>query len=238
MANNLAILIPEVEIYEVLNIYLDFVIKDYKDKADKQTTLLWHIFGNRPKISAESPDRPLALGKFNFFTEAVNVIVDGGVEKKRKVEISLGYNLQRASTPTFHIIMPQESPKNAPIGDNEGYTQGVDDKNKRTYFRTVTQDASVQYTIIITSDNVNEVLILYNFLKACFLGMKMQLELRGFQNLRSGGTDLELRDDMMPTNIFHRSFTMIFDYDYTTIDPLGTQYGENVVVIAKPEEKK
>ena len=236
--SNTAILIPEIEIYEVLNIFVNFAIEDYKSKSDKTSTFLWHIFGKRAPLVDGGPARQMELGKFKFFDEAVNIIVDGGVEKKRKIEISVGYNMQRASVPTFHIVMPSESPKNAGIGDNEGYTEGIDDKSNRTYFRTVTQDASVQYTIIITSDNVNEVLVLYNFLKACFLGMKAQLELRGFQNTKSGGTDLNLSDDLMPTNIFHRSFTLLFDYDYTTVDPFGEKYGLTVSVNAKPDEKK
>src|SRR6201999_2719045 len=104
---------------------------------------------------------------------------------------------------------------------NRGYTQPLYDVTKSVRFDTVTQDATVLYSIIITSDNVNECLILYNFLKAAFLGFKHQLELKGLQNVRSGGTDLNLAEDLIPVNIYHRSFNLAFDYDYMTVDMFG-----------------
>jgi hypothetical protein len=139
--------------------------------------------------------------------------------------------------PTFHIVMPSESPKNAGIGDNRGYTEPILDVTNSVKFDTVTQDSSVVYTIIITSDNVNECLILYNFLKAAFLGFKLQLELSGFQNVRSGGTDLNISEDLIPVHIYHRSFNLSFDYDYTTVDMFGEGYIKTMSFDIKPVEK-
>lgn len=226
-----AILIPEVEIYETLNNILDYVREEYAQAKDKKETFLWFVFGIR------EDGRPLQLGKLNFFNQAVDIFINGGVEKKRKVEVSVGYNSARMGLPTLHIVMPAESSKNAGIGDNRGYMENVDDSIKGISYDVVTADASVVYSIIITSDNVNESLILYNFLKAAFLGFKLQLELKGFQNVRSGGTDLSLSDDLVPVGIYHRSFNLNFDYDYSTIDVFGEKYAKTFSFDFKPVEK-
>lgn len=227
-----AILIPEIEIYETLQNILEFVRKDYEVKTDKTKTFLYYVFGKR------EDGRQLKLGSMVLFDEAVDVIVNGdNKEKKRKVEVTVGYNQARMALPTLHIVMPSESPKNAGIGDNRGYTPGLIDVTNTTKFDTVTQDSSVVYSILITSDNVNECIILYNFLKAAFLGFKLQLELRGLQNVKSGGTDLNLAEDLIPVNIYHRSFNLAFDYDYTTVDMFGEGYIKTMSFEVIPVEK-
>lgn len=225
----IAILIPELVIYETINNILEYIKNDYNTKSNKKTSYLWHVFGE------DEDDRPLKLGKMNLYEQAIDIFVNGGLDKKRKIEVTVGYNMQRVGLPTIHITMPSDNPINAGIGDNEGYTSPIVDGVKKETFRTVTADSSVVYNLIISSDNVNECLIIYNLLKAAGLGFKSQFELKGFMNTKIGGNDLQLADDLMPTNIFHRNFNISFEYNYTSIDPFPQKYGDNFKVDLFPE---
>lgn len=218
-----AVLIPEVLIYNQLKTIFSVTLKNFKDCSNEKDSFLYLIFGK------DRFNQDVQFGKFNFFEQAKTLFIAGQDDDvKRRIEISMGFNLKREGAPTIHILLPSESPVNAGIGDNEGYVKGFSDETKKTYYRVVTQDASVTYNLLITSDNVNEILLIYNFLKASFLGFKLQLELKGLQNIVSGGSDVNMNDDFLPPNLHYRNFTLNFTYDYQSVDLFGNYFGDGI----------
>lgn len=221
----MAILIPEVIIYKTLNSVLDIIRQDYSDNIDKKKTILYYLFGE------DTEGSPLSFNNFEFFTQAVEIIV-GSNEKKRMIQTALGYNMSRLQIPTIHIMLPSESPINSPIGMNLGYQEEIVDNSKNETIEVYTMDSQVTYNLLITSDNYHEVLVIYQFLKGIFTSIKNQLEMKDLQNVTFGGSDLNFSEELVPPNIFHRNFNLQFTYDYVSVDIIKQKFGTDFIVKA------
>lgn len=201
-------LIPEIALSKILTGLLLLMKVDYQAQVDKTNSILDDLF------------KDIIFDKFNFYDQAVNLFTKPK-DERRRLEISMGYNLNRATMPTIHIILPSEQPKTAPIGGNEGYEPnwlGIDDNGDNINAGVFTYENQVTYNLLITSDNVMEVILLYNWLKYMFVSIYPHMELSGFRNLMFGGSDLNFDDSLIPNNAFHRNFNMNFEYEYSARD--------------------
>src|ERR1035437_2630902 len=183
------IIIPEVIIYRALNLVFDVTRKDYANNTNKKKSLLYYLFGE------DEDGKQLSFNNFDFYEQSVEIII-GKEDKKRMVEMSLGYNMKRLQIPTIHIMLPSETPVNSPIGMNQGYQDGEVDYQKNENTEVYTMDSQVTYNLLITSDNYHEVLVLYHFLKGIFTSLKCHLEMKDLQNITFGGSDLNLSEDL------------------------------------------
>ena len=215
--------IPEHEIYKLLNLFLDVTRDDFNANSGVNS-FLYHIFGDN---DTDIPER-LKISTYDFFEQSKTVILRK--DHPRSLKFSLGYNMEKANVPTIHITLPSESPKNAGIGANEGYEDEIVDKANRKYKAVFTSDYSVTYNLLITSDNMNEVLLIYNWLKCVMLSMHEQVEFRGFQNATFSGSDLSIDEDMVPNHIFCRNFNLAFTYDFSVPSLISRAYGTGVSV--------
>lgn len=214
----MAIRIPETILYKVLRTVVDVVKEDFETITDKKKTLLWFFFGED-----EFGER-LEFETFDFFDQSVSILTKKG-DEVRALEITIGYNLNRAAMPTIHILLPSETPINSGIGSNEGFQEPIVDTQRNETIPVLTQDSSVTYNLLITSDNMHEVLVLYHFLKGAFLSFKSQLELRGLQNATFGGQDIQFDEGLVPTHVFHRNFNLSFTYDFSVPDIFSRKFG-------------
>lgn len=214
-----SIAIPEVILYKALNAVFTALRNDYNNKVDKEKSVLYFIFGK------DENGNVLKFNTFEWFAQSVEVLV-GRDTKLRMVEWYLGYNMKRLNVPTIHIMLPSESPINSGIGSNEGYVEAEIDPQTKVSRPVYTQDSQVTYNLLITSDNYNEVLIIYQFLKSIFLSIKTHLELSNLQNVTFSGSDMNFNEDLMPANIFHRNFNISFTYDFSSIDLFDNLFGE------------
>lgn len=224
--------IPEVSIYKVVESMLKYLSTDFAQSTDEKKSVLWYMFGE-DSITKER----LKLGNFDYFEQAKHLLLRNSGDP-RMMELAIGYNMERMHMPTMHIMLPSEQPKGAAIGDNEGYEAPIMDTSERTSRAVLSADSSVVYNLLLTSDNSAEVLLMYHFLKVMELTWHEQFELRGFQNLTWGGADIQFNDEMIPANIFHRNFTMGFDYEYEAPALTKTPYGKNFIInsgIINPE---
>lgn len=210
-ANNVYGVIPEIVIYNTLLNMIDFTIKNSKVE-NKDFRLLWRIFGGNdcyPKAT---------LGNLDLYEQALHIFREenGG----RGIKVSIGYNLQRVETgePSIHILLPSETTDSAPIGFNRGYLGNVIDAGDNIGVPILEADSMVTYNLMITADNVNEMMIVYNWLKSISISFSTQFALEGFKNLKIGGNDLQFNDELVPPHIFHRNFNLSFSYEVIGID--------------------
>jgi len=136
-------------------------------------------------------------------------------ENIRELKINIGYNLERLSIPTIHILMPTDS-KGAEdsIGLNEfsEFTPGTIDPT--TGILTVKKEKSYNavYHLMITSDNMSEVLLIFYWLRNMIIVFSEHFELLGLRNLQFSGQDINIQQDLTPPHIFHRNLSLQFDY--------------------------
>lgn len=201
------ILAPELIIYDNLVKLFNFVNIDYEARTDKTKTILYQIFHR------DVNNMRLTFNKVDYYEQAKNIFIFRDNDHKRKVEVNMGFNMERASLPTIHILMPSDTPGSSPIGSNIGYQHALDSETANLKHEVLTISFSSVYNLLITSNNQMEVLIIYLMMKSGFLGLKTQLELLGLQNVVFGGNDLTLSQDMVP-DLYTRSFNLSFSYDF------------------------
>lgn len=212
------VLVPELIIYDNLIKLFNFINLDFVAQADEADTLLYHIF----KTDINSAN--LTFNKTDYYQQSKAMFILRNNDSPRKLEVNMGFNMERAHFPTIHIMMPTETPGMSPIGTNEGYAEGIGGAFSSEEYQVYTVSFSAAYSLLITSDNSLEVLLIYILLKSGFIGLKTQMELDGFQNVTFGGSDMMFNSELMPANIYSRNFNLNFGYDFSGRDifALGT----------------
>lgn len=198
-------LIPEVIIYNNINKFLNLLTQDFANYSENCTMLysMFHTDDNNDRIVYET---------YDWYNQAKSLLLRNQ-EKARRIEVSMGYNLQRIAVPTIHILLPTETKgRYNTLGASETVpeiSQTCGDKLTITKYSS----NSVTYHLMMTSDNSHEVLIMYYFLKYMFNVLAVHFELLGFQNLNFSGQDINMQMDITAPHIFHRNLSMSFDYE-------------------------
>lgn len=203
--------IPEYEMHHLLGVFLTVTRENWDANVDKNNTFLSKVFNENEH------QEKIAIDNFNFFEQSQEILINR--TSKRELRLGIGYNLQMIERPSIHILLPSESPMSSGIGQNEGF-RGSNVVDGRT-FPYFTANCQSTYNLVITSENMNEVLVIYHWLRAISLSMYAQFELRGFQNAKFGGADMSLDETLVPTHIFHRNFNVSFTFDWSVPDILG-----------------
>lgn len=201
-------LVPEIVIYKTVRELAKIMKNDYNSFAagKKQNTILHDLFYG------------IKLDSFDFYENAVAMFTKEN-DKRRLLEVTVGYNQGRAEMPTIHIILPSESPVVTPIGGNEGYVEeyeGLDENDEEVTSAVFTYESQVTYNLLVTSSNPLEAVLIYNWLKYCFVSIHVHAELMGLRNLKWGGSDLTFDESLLPNSVFHRNFNLTFDYEYSS----------------------
>lgn len=200
MANNIeGIYMPELIIYNFIKTIQKILKKDFEENLDKSKTLLNSLF------EKDRDEKKLQLETYDHLKQAEKILISKGFA------VNLGYNTEVSKMGCVHILLPSENSQPTGIGGNDGYQEDLEFDD--SFSPIFSQSFSTTYNLLISSENSLEVLMIYNFLKASFLSLHEHLELYGFQNLKMGGNDIQMQQDLVPTNIYHRSLTISFDYE-------------------------
>lgn len=202
-SNTYGILMPEMVIYKTLKAIFSTIKADFAENPEEET-MLYRFF------KKDENGNDIKWETFNHYDQAKDIFIN------KDTEIHLGYNLEVAGMGCVHILLPSETGSPLGIGADENYqdpittTDGMANEYRQAVF---TKKFDSTYQLMITSENTLEVLLIYNFIKACFISLNAHLELAGLRNPRFGGNDVNIQSDKVPTHIFHRSFSLNFFYE-------------------------
>lgn len=196
-------LIPEVILYNTINTFLNLVSLDYSIAVDKKDSIIGQMF------DLDDNERRILMQDFDYYKQASSILTRDE-ENTRRLHFNIGYNMQRVTMPTIHILMPSE---------NKGRIDSIGHSEKREIvgeFMEIekSRSNSSTYYLMITSDNSSEVMIIYYWLKSMFLIFHEELELLGLRNMNHSGQDINLQQDLAPNNIFHRNLSLSFDFEF------------------------
>lgn len=198
------IFIPEKKIYQTLLNLFKFVRVDFADNSNEQNTFLYYLFGG------DVDDNKNA----NYFKMSKELFISRNNDSPRKVEVSYGFNGDRADSPTIHILLPSESEQNKGIGNNIGFEDFDINELTSESVENMTTSFNSQFNLLLTSNSQVEVIIMYNFLKSMLFALRYDMELNGFQNVTLTGNDMMFNQEFLP-NTFSRNFNINFTYDFT-----------------------
>jgi hypothetical protein len=214
------ILIPEIIIHNSLKKLIAFIRDDYQlNIADTTKSLLYRLLG---------ADQ---VGRYSLFTESVALLINDA-SNPRHLDINMFFNAKRAAIPTIHITLPSESEKNNSMANGEGFGEPIYDTVAGTYINVYNRRFTSRTNIIITSDNTNEVILLYHLVKNLLISLNGHFNVSGLNLPKLSGGDIQINQELIPVNIFTRSIGMEYEYDVeaqdlfklniNTLDIIGT----------------
>lgn len=196
--------IPEITVFNAVNNCLKYLRDDFKRHNKEEDTFLYRNF-NGIKTNDNS---------INFYDQAKKLLIVNE-KRSRDLKIAMGYNLERAAMPTIHVIVPSEQAGGYDgIGVDHGYQPEDDSNYPKTSTISFSRSFKAQYNLLMTSDNIFEVLIMYHVVRALIISMIPMLDAKSqMKDIRLSGQDITLQQDLMPSNINHRILAISFSYD-------------------------
>lgn len=182
----MAIQIVDSTIKVLLQAMISYVSNDYENAATKSDTYLYRIFNG------------ITFGGWNYYEQAIEVLINRKDNSPRKLIIREEFDPSRAKTPSIFINVPSEQfggENSIGIGQSdENWYDNSDGTETEKYIR----DFDGTYELMITSDNMNEVKLIYEFLK-CMLTSLYDTFSETFNGTWSmSGKQLMANQDVMP----------------------------------------
>jgi len=201
------LIIPETIILDSLEKGLQFVRTDYQTNLDanaEQDSYLYRILHG------------IGIERYTYFTQGKKVFL-AEEDDPRKLNIDLMYNMNVDKVPSVYIALANEQNGQNGMGLDQGYQQDLENEDGST-LPVFTRRKNTSYNIMITSDNSNEVVMIYHFLYALLTSLIPHLNIKGLENISIGGQDLQLRGDLIPKNIFMRALAINLQYETSVPD--------------------
>jgi hypothetical protein len=158
---------------------------------------LYYIFGSQD------------LEGMSYFSQMSYLLKEKYEGEQRKLGIYLGYNQNHEDFPQISLLLPSEEDNTKQTGVQSGsisFGDGTNAKGNEHFYNTT-------YNILITSDNYNDVSVLYHFIKTILLTAINDLQLNGLINPWVTGRDIMMDFDLAPMTLFHRTVAISFSYE-------------------------
>jgi len=197
-------MIPEIELQRVIDVALKIIRNDITQNGGTPSDTILHYLLNQVG-SFE--------GKYNFYDQAVDIFSTKNKHNPRFLETRLFFDKERASIPTIHVMANGENDNNNGIGVDQGYmdqqTNGLGTAIRPVYNRHF----NANFSIVITSDNSMETILIFYVLKAMLISAFDHIQLSGFVNPTISGRDINISQDLVPNGVFARSLDLKAGYE-------------------------
>lgn len=203
---------PEVVLYDILNNTVKLLRTDLAENIENETeenSILYRIMG------VDECGEALKINFYNFYKQAKKIL-----SVKDNLKVHYGYSLDTATSVDICILLPSENGR-VGIGADEGYLETTEENGFQNYN---TQIFESNYQLMITSNNANEVLVVYTLLKSVLLMLIDQLELSGFRNPKFSGQDVVMQEDLAPVPLFHKVLNIEFTYEHNVPQMLQAEF--------------
>jgi len=215
------IIIPEIVLFNLITGLVTHISKDFEaNLADETKSLLYNLLhGNK-------------FGKFDYYDQGKELFLRR-TDHPRKVAVRQFFDVSRADLPTIHITLPGESAAFDGIGVDEGFKSPLWDDDNLRFTPVYNRNFEAQYSIIFTSENTLEVLLMYNTMRSLLISIFDSVQLVGLQNPKLGGQDLQINSDLIPKHIFIRALTLHSNYDVSVPRFFSDQMMQDIIFSGK-----
>ena len=217
-------IIPEAIIHDAVEKIIAFYAKDYNEKlaageSESKTYLIQLIDDKGGVLPKEVEKR---ISNYEFLTQAVDVFTNRTPNSQRKIGVNYFFNRKRQGLPTIHITLPSEKPDKDGLGIDEGvnFSGYLVDQSEGEYRPKYSRRYFANYNLVITSENTNEVVLIYHVLRASLIPAINHMNFRGLENIRFNGGDLRHYSEIVPQHVFARALGISFEYQVTVPDYL------------------
>lgn len=205
----MSLVIPDLIVCNTINLALAAIRTDYRSNVIANTedqSLLYLLFNG------------LNLGKYDLYANVKTLLITTAETNPKVLEAKLSYDHNAQTiTPAIYVSLPAENDKNNSMGFGVGDEGELlienDAPSQDEYREQYTRRWGTTYYIVIISDNRNEMLVLYNLVKALLITCHNHLHGQGLHNLKIGGQDLNITPQT--DRLFKRAITLNFEYEQT-----------------------
>jgi hypothetical protein len=203
------IYIPEIILLNAYRLGLEYIRNNYKaNKAAPQNSYLATVLG--------FTDVNVLDTRYDFYTQATSVFCTQESDP-RDIKVNLFFNAARAKIPTIHITNPAELPIHDSLAINEGFQDPIVNEVTGEYTVVYSRRFKAKYNIVLTSDNTNEIVLMYQVLRSLTISMIDHLQLSGLENIKISGSDLNIKSDIVPLGVFMKNIGIEFEYDVPAV---------------------
>lgn len=218
-----SIVLPEIIIYNALESIIKCIRKDFENNTEDKNTILYKLLG------VDEEGKAVKLNLYDYFKQAKKMFTS-----PKNLTVNIGYNWETAKFISLHIILPSETPIDSAIGEDEGYQTEIDDNgNIQEKF---CQMFGSNYQIMITSENSNEVNLVYHIMKSMLIAIIPHLSLMGLLNPKLSGNDIMFQEEGMPIGRFQRVINLNFQYELVVPQLIVKEVVKNLNFIGHPLE--
>ena len=225
-ASNEFIMIPEIAIEKIISTAINFIRKDYKKNIDEY---------NDEKLSyLYYLSNLVFIERVNIFEEAKKIFLIHDEKDPKKININFGFPQTIKGAVNITITHSGEQYGMNALGVDESpqiYEEFIEDKDESDNWRkTYGRRYNSTYQIIITGDNTNETLIVYNILKSVLISFEgtSHLSALGFENAKITGQDMMIKSDVTKKK-YAKNITFNFEYEFRVPDVNRLQYWNNLI---------
>ena len=218
----MSLIIPETIFLNTLKAILKLVRTDFANQVNESDTILY-------KIMHDSG----ALERYDMYVQTKKIIITK-VDDPRAFDVNMFFNMNRVSVPTLHITVPSENTGQDGIGLDEGFQDSVFNDEDQTYHKVYTRRFDTTYSFVITSDNSNEVIALYHFVRALDIALINHFNLSGLEKIRISGGDVNINQALVPQNIFIRNIAINFSYEVSVQELFTTDFVTKLIFAMQP----
>lgn len=215
-------IIPEFILLTTIKKALDLIEVDHKlceTENRIEESYLYRVFGDNQ------------IERYQYYEQA-KAILFKKKDDPRKLTIDLMYNMKMDKVPTIYITLPGEQHgQNAMTVEQEDEPYWNDNGSFTDKF---TRRKSATYAIYITSDNSNEVSLLYHLLDSILISATAGLALSGLYNLTQGGQDIQLENDKTPKHFFIKALSIGLQYGRTVPGFAGNPIFNELLFVGRP----
>lgn len=180
--------------------------------------------------------KDVQIERVNYLEQAKSILFKDQ-DDPRKIKVDLMYNMDFDKVPSIYITLPgeQHGLNNLAIEQSSEPYYNVDSNNEVVnYTNKYTRRKNATYALYITSDNSNEVSILYHIIDCLIISMTTHLNLSGLYNLTQGGQDLQIDNDKIPKNLFIKALSIGLQYDRSAPDLTSTPMFTDIMFAGRP----
>lgn len=209
--------LPEIRLKRICDALINYLITDLKDciaQNKENTSHLYLLF------HTDSND----INKSVNYNEAKSIFLRDEANP-RYLKVYPVFDRRRAQLPTIHIVVPQDNEDLNQIGDIEGDVYETEDIS----IMSLQRGYAANFNFIVTSDNINEVVLINYILRALLIGAIPQLNIIGFVNPKFSVQDLNINLDTSPVNCYSKGISMTASY-WETVPEIGKDKKANNVV--------
>lgn len=191
--------IPEFQLKKIVDAILLYIRTDYNANGDDS-----HL----AKLVNGIVD-----SKIDVYNQAKEIFINRYGKSDKELRCNYFFNSQRASIPTIHIMLSEDNKGMDGIGVDEGYNDTVYDLVLKTTNNVYNRAFDSVMSLVITSDNSFETIIIYHILRSCLVSVFNDLQFAGIQNPKLSGGTLNINPELVPLSIFYQVINIGYFYD-------------------------